>query len=149
MAETYRFRPRDQFRLRLGVDFTAWIYLFNRAVDDDEFTILYPLTRREQEPLSPSQNDVLLPDRVWLSMDDSPEDEHLVLVVSSEPWSGYRTGRETVPYGELEAALSEAEDRFDTLSWQRSEVGDRVRLRVAETGEPVTMVLRLLEGNAP
>ncbi len=126
---TWAFRPGDQFRLRLGVDFTAWLYLFNRAAGDAVYTVLYPHAG-EVNPLRPTQRDVLLPAGIWLTMDDTPEDEELVLVASTRPFALAAAGRETVAAGELDAALAQAEKGFAALNWRRSEIGDRVRLTV-------------------
>ncbi len=144
VPETHAFRPGDQFRLRLGVDFTAWLYLFNRASGDDVYSVLYPHTAAERDPLPPSQREVLLPADFWLTMDDSPEDEQLVLVVSALPWPPAGAGRETIPVSELNAALTRAESGFESLSWRRSEVEDRVRLTVEEGEGAMVVVLRLL-----
>ncbi len=144
VPDTYAFSPGDQFRLRLGVDFTAWLYLFNRAVGDDTYSVLYPHTAGERGPLPPSQRDVLLPAGIWLTMDDSPEDEELVLVVSAQPWPPAEAGRAAIPAGELDAALAGAEADFGSLSWRRSEVEDRVRFTVEEGESAVVVVLRLL-----
>ncbi len=144
VPDTHAFRASDQFRLRLGVDFTAWLYLFNRASGDTVYSVLYPHTASDRDPLPPSQRDVLLPAGIWLTMDDSPEDEQLVLVVSALPWPPAGAGRETIPAGELDAALARAEGSFGSLSWRRSEVDDRVRLTVAEGEGAMVVVLRLL-----
>ena len=143
VAEGWAFGPGDQFRLRLGVDFTAWLYLFNRAAGETAYTVLYPHTAAERNPLPPSQRDVLLPAGVWLTMDDTPEDEHLVLVVSNRPWPLAAGGRETVAAGELNAAIEQAERRLDQLSWRRSEAEGRVRLTVGSEDE-VVLVAKLL-----
>ena len=142
VAEGWAFRPGDQFRLRLGVDFTAWLYLFNRAAGESVYTVLYPQTAGERSPLPSSQRDVLLPAGVWLTMDDSPEDEQLVLVVSNRPWPLAAGGRETVPASELNAALEQAERRLDQLSWRRSEAEGRVQMTVGSEDD-VVLVARL------
>ena len=138
----WAFGAGDQFRLRLGVDFDAWLYLFNRAAGDAVYTVLCPLTASERRPLPPSERAVVLPEGVWLTMDDTPEDEELVLVASNRPWP-LPAGRETIPAGELEAAFEQAEAGLESRNWRRSEVGDRVELAVEESGELV-VVLRLL-----
>ncbi len=144
VSDGYAFRPGDQFRLRVDVDFTAWLYLFNRAAGEDAYSVLYPHTEREREPRPPSENDFLLPAGVWLTMDDTPEDEQLVLVVASRPWPAVKPAAGEVPAAELDAALERAESRFQALSWRRSEVEDRVRWTVAESGDDLTIVVRLL-----
>ncbi len=142
VADGWVFDPGDQFRLRLGVDFSAWLYLFNRAAGDADYVVLYPHTAAESDPLPPSEHDVVLPAGVWLTMDDSPEDEELVLVASTRPWPP-AAGREAIPAGELDAALERAETDFAALNWRRSELDERVRLTVQES-DALVLVLRLL-----
>ncbi len=144
VADSYAFGPGDQFRLRLSVDFTAWAYLFNRASGDAVYAVLYPHTDAERGPLPPSERDVLLPADVWLTMDETPADEELVLVVADRPWE-LSEDREAIPVAELDAALAGAEASFATRNWRRSEVDGRVRLEVEEGGGLVA-VLRLLGG---
>ncbi len=144
VPDGYAFRPGDQFRLRLGVDFTAWLYLFNRAAGDDTYAVLYPQTEREREPRPPSGSEFLLPAGVWLTLDDTPEDEQLVLVASARPWPAAGSAAQTVPAAELDAALERAEGRFQALSWRRSEIEDRVRWTVAGAGDDLILVVRLL-----
>ena len=81
-------------------------------------------------------------------MDDSPEDEQLVLVVSTQPWPPAGSGRDTVQASELDAALARAEGSFGSLNWRLSEVDNRVRLTVEEGEGALVVVLRLL-GSAP
>ncbi len=140
----HAFRPGDQFRLRLGVDFTAWLYLFNRAAGDDSYAVLYPQAAREREPRPPSSADFLLPAGVWLTLDDTPEDEQLILVVTSAPWPAMKSAGDELPAAELDAALARAEGRFRELSWRRSETDDRVRWTVADPGDDLMFVVRLL-----
>ncbi len=141
---SHAFRPGDQFRLRLGADATVWLYLFNRAAGDAVYTVLYPQTASEHGPLAPSQRDVLLPADVWLTMDDTPEDEQLVLVASTQAWP-LAAGREALPASELDAALERAEGSLESLNWRRSEAGDRVQLTIEES-DGLVVVLRLLGG---
>ncbi len=141
----YRFQPQDQFRLRLEVDFVAWLYLFNRAADEDVYAVLYPLTRAEQEPAPPNR-ELLLPEEVWLTMDATPGDEELVLVVASSPWPAFRFGPETVPAPELGEELRRAEEGFESMSWRRSVVENRVGLEVVREEEGLVAVVRLLGG---
>jgi hypothetical protein len=147
VPDGYAFGPGDQFRLHVGVDFDAWAYLFNRAAGDADYTVLYPHSDAERGPLPALERGVSLPAGVWLTMDDSPEDEELVLVVSSQPWTP-AAGRESIPAGELTAALERAESGFASLNWRRSEAGGRVRLEVERSGDLVA-VLRLLAPPSP
>ncbi len=142
VPEGWVFRAGDQFRLRLAADFRAWLYLFNRAGSEAVYTVLYPHIASERAPVPPSDQDVLVPAEDWLTLDATPADEQLVLVVSTQPWPVV-AGRVTVPAGELEAALAAAESSFASLNWRRSETDDRVQLAVEESDSPV-MVLRLL-----
>ena len=142
VADAWRFRAGDQFRLRLDLDFDAWVYLFNRATGDTVYTLLYPGDSSEHVPLSSSQGVVLPPD-TWLTMDATPEDEQLVLVISAK--SGRFAARRTIPVSELDAALAVAEARLASLNWRRSEVGERVRLAV-ENSDSLAVVVRLLGG---
>ncbi len=144
VPDGYAFRPGDQFRLRLGVDFTAWLYLFNRAAGEDAYAVLYPSAEREREPRPPSETEFLLPAGVWLTLDDTPEDEQLVLVASARPWPAARSGAVELPAAELDAALEQAESRFQALSWRRSEAEDRVRWTVGDSGDDLILVVRLL-----
>ena len=143
VPDSWVFRAGDQFRLKLGIDFDAWLYLFNRATGDAVYTLLYPRDSSEHVPLRSSQ-DVILPADTWLTMDATPEDEQLVLVVSAKSWA-FAAGRKTIPASELDAALAEVEARFASLHWRRSEVGERVRLSV-EDAESLAVVIRLLDG---
>ena len=147
VPDSYAFRPGDQFRLRVGVDFAAWVYLFNRAAGDADYAVLYPHTDAERGPLPASEEGVPLPAGVWLTMDDTPEDEELVLVVASEPWSP-ASGREALPASELGTALEHAESSFASLNWRRSEVDGRVRLEVEES-DGLVAVMRLLAPPSP
>lgn len=146
VPSTWSFLPGEQFRLRLGADFSAWLYLFNRASGDAAYSVLYPRTATEIGPLPASQREVVFPAGSWLTMDDSPEDEELVLVVSDRPWAP-AAGRDTLPAAELQAALKQAEERFSALNWRRSEVDERVRLAVEEGDDALVIVVRMLEGS--
>ncbi len=143
VAEDYRFQPGDQFRIRLETDFEARLYLFNRAAAEEVYAVVYPLSDEEGEPV---RGEVVLPPgkNEWLTMDDTPEDEQLVLVIATAPWPAFAPGQPTVAYQELEVELGRAERDLESVSWRRLVADDRIRLTFAEPGADFVYMARLL-----
>ena len=104
--------------------------------------MVYPATADEH---AWAEGEIVLPpgDREWLGMDETPEDESLVLVVGTAPWPAFEPGRRTLTRAELEGALAAAQRDLESASWRRTAEGDRVRLRIADPGEEVFVVERL------
>lgn len=141
VPEDHRFEPGDQFRIRLETDFPAWIYLFNRTSGDDAYSVVYPESAAEH--VARTGKLVLPPGPAWWHMDETPDDERLVLVVASEPWAVYAPDRTEVPPEELETALGEAEAELREVSWRRFVEGDEVHLKIADRRDALVFVARL------
>lgn len=138
----YEWQSGDEFRIRLEADFPAWVYLFNRAEGEDAYTVVYPASETEH---AASEGEIVVPpgDREWLGMDETPEDESLVLVVGTAPWPAFEAGRRTFGREELEDALAAAERDLESASWRRSVEGDRVRFRIADPDGELYVIERL------
>ena len=142
VGSDYELRGGDEFRIRVEADVPVWLYLFNQSEGDDEYSVVYPLDESEH---AASEGDVLLPPGKdeWLGMDETPEDERLVLVVGTAPWPGFEPGRESVSREDLEAAFAGAEQELSAKSWRRFVEGDRVHLKIADPDGELFFVERL------
>lgn len=141
VAEGYRFQAGDEFRVHLETDFPAWVYLFNRAEGDDVYTVVYPRTLQER---TSRQGNLLVPAAESLAMDETPDDERLVLVVSTAPWSLLEGEPDTIAYQDLEDALSRAEGELAATNWRRSIEGEKIHLKIADPRGELLFVERLL-----
>lgn len=141
VAEGYRFEAGDEFRVHLNTDFPAWVYLFNRAEGDDVYTVIYPRTTQERVS---RQGNLLVPAAESLAMDETPDDERLVLVVSTAPWSLLEGEPDTIAYQALEDALAHAESELASASWRRFIEGEQVHLKIADPRGELLFVERLL-----
>lgn len=87
VASDHRFRSGDKFRLALRPGFEAHAYLYHRATGDRSYTRLFPQSRITVRNPLPADEETRLPDGDgrW-NLDTKVGIEHLVLVVSGEPW---------------------------------------------------------------
>ncbi len=146
LGEDHRFSPRAELRVRLETDFPAWVYLFAHTAGDDVYSVIYPQTEEEH---SPRRGEILLPPRDdeklgMLRMDETPDDEGLVLVVATARWDAFEAGRPTIASDGLEAAFARAERDLESVSWRRSMEDERVHLKIAEEREEMVFVARLI-----
>lgn len=136
----YPWAGGEQLRVRLRGDDEVSIYLFARSQGDDVYGVLFPERAAEERPRRLNDTGFALP---WLVMDSTPDDEELILVVTTSPWEGFKRQAE-IPAAELDALLATAEEKLRTLSWRRTALDDRVRLEVAEPPSDLALVLRLM-----
>lgn len=141
VAEGYRFKADDQFRVHLKTDFPAWVYLFNRAEGDDVYSVIYPQAEYEQ---AAQQGVLLVPASDALVMDETPDDEELILVVSTAPWALLKEHSGTIARQQLDEALLKAESELESASWRRFVEGEQVHLKIADLRGELLFVERLL-----
>jgi hypothetical protein len=153
VSPDYNWQSGDRFRLRLEGNAEVWTYLFSRASDEDVYVVLNPVMTAGDRVRRLQDGGLVLPDGDWLlEMDETPDDEHLLLVVTTAPWPSGGLGLPATDLGELpeipaarlDAELEAAEARLASLSWRRSVAEERVSMEIAEVPDDLVLVVRVL-----